>query len=657
MIGKGNGSSEECKQLVAYNTLPMLFKKCYEKYSDKKVCIRYKRLGIWQEYSWKHCYEQIKYISLAMVSLGVEFGDKVAIIGSNCPEYFWAEHGAMALGGAIVGLHSHVVHGEIRYILEYSETKFVFGEGREQLDKLLFLKQQGHIPLIKGICYWNLKDIWGYKDPMLYSFDGMLEMGRKYEKEHPDSFDQNLKKIKPKDIGFCLSTSGTTGLPKGVMISHQQLLSSATGIMAVDQWRDTYNIVSYLSPTWVIEQVMSIVAPLLSGTVINFASAPETIDEDIREIGPHILVYDAEKWENMASRIQAMIDNSHRLGKFACHLAINIGYRKAQVEEEGQKLSFFWKTLYAIAFWVVFRSILDKFGLLNTRIAWTTGSILNPKNFKFLRAIGVPLRQIYGSTEMAIMTLHKHKIKPESVGEVFDGAEVKVGPNNEVLSRGPNLFTGYYKNPGLTARAIDKDGWFHSGDAGFFDPVNQLIYMGRVEELLELPDGSKFSLQHVESSLKLTPQIKECMAMGGSSRPYITVLISIDFDAVSKWAEANHIPHTTFAELTQSSLVYELIAKDIEQVNRRLPKFAKIKKFALLPIPLKIDFDEADITRTHKLRRQFIEKKYQRLINGLYSDVKEVDVKEVIEQYEITDEGKESTISDSIKIWLVEEMR
>ena len=650
MIIQGDCSAEERNQLT-YSTLPMLFKQRYEEYGDKEVCMRCKRLGIWQEYNWKHCYGQIKYTSLAMVGLGAEFGDKVAIIGNNDPEYFWVEYGAMALGGTIVGLHSQATPEEIRYIVEHSDTKFMFAEGREQIDKLLFLKEQGHIPLVKGIFYWNPKDIWGYEDSMLYSFDEMLEMGRKFEKEHTDSFEQNLEKIKPEDICLCFYTSGTTDLPKGVMVSHQQLLSNAVVIMAIDRWHDTDNIVSCMPPTWMMEQVVSVATALLSSTVINFAGGPETIDEDIREIGPNILFYDAEQWENMTSRIHARIDTSSDLGRFACHWALNVGYKRAQMEEQGQKPSFFWKALHAIAFWIVFRSILDKFGLLNIRTAWTTGSILTSRSFNFIRAIGVPLRQIYGSTEMAITTLHKHRIKPESVGEVFDGGEVKVGPNNEILGRGPNLFTGYYKSPEAMARAIDKDGWFHSGDVGFFDPDNQLIYMGRVEEFLKLPDGSKFSLQHIERDLKLSPQIKECMAVGGKNRSYITVLINIDFSVVSKWAEAHHISHTTFAEVAQSPQVYELMAKDIEQVNQRLPECVKIKKFALLP--REFDPDEAELTRTHKLRRQFVEKKYQRLINGLYTDVKEV-----IEQTEITyGDGRKSTVPTPVKIWFMEETR
>jgi long-chain acyl-CoA synthetase len=611
---QGNGLSEKPYQLT-YNTIPMLFKQRYEKRDNRKVCMRCKRLGVWQEYNYEQCYTKIKYISLAMVSLGAKLEDKITVIGTNAPEYFWAEYGAMGFGGAVVGIHPQAVSEEIRYILEHSETKFVFVEGREQIDKVLFLKDQGHIPLVKGIFYWNPKDIWVHQYPIIYSFDEMLEMGKRFEVEHVDSFEKNLEKIKPEDISLCFYTSGIGGLPKGVMVSHQQLLCSAVVMLEVERWGKRDNIFSCTNPIWMVEQIICIGRALLSEAVINFAGGPETIDEDIRELGPTILFYDASTWENVASRIHERIEASSGLGKHVCHWALNMGYKKVQMEEQGGKGPFFWKALYVIAYRTVLRPILDKFGFVNIRIAWTTGKILNPKSFRFIRALGVPLRQIYGTAEMAIITLHHHRIKHSSVGEVFDGGEVKIGPNNEILSKGPNLFKGYYKNPELMRKAIDKDGWFHSGDAGFFDQDNQLICMGRLEEMLNLPNGSKFSLQHIENELRISPVIKECIAICDANNSYVAVLIDIEIGVVSKWIEAYHIPSSKSNELTESKEVYEVIAKEIEKTNQNLPEPAKIKKFAF--VSSEFAPEQGEISRTGKLRRQFVEKKYQKVINKL----------------------------------------
>jgi len=618
---QGNCSSEKHSQL-SYHAIPMLFKERYEKRGNRKVCMRCKRLGIWQEYNYEQCYKKIKYISLAMVSLGAKFGDKITVIGNNAPEYFWAEYGAMSLGGAVVGIHPQAVFEEIRYILEHSDTKFVFAEGREQIDKVLFLKNQGHIPLVKGVFYWNPKDVWAHQYPIIYSFDEILEMGKRFEIEHGDSFEKNLEKIKPEDISLCFYTSGIAGSPKGVMVSHQQLLRSAVVMLEVEGWGDTDNIFSCTVPIWMVEQVICIGRALLSEAIINFAGGPETIDEDIRELGPTILFYDATKWENVASRIHTRIETSSGLGKYACHWALNIGYKKVQMEEQGLKQPFFWKALYAIAYRIVLRAILDKFGFLNIRSAWATGKILNSKSFKFIRALGVPIRQIYGTAEMAIMTLHQHRVKHTSVGEVSDGAEVKIGPNNEILSKGPNLFKGYYKNPELMKKAVDNDGWFHSGDAGFFDQDNQLICMGRLEEMLDLPSGSRFSLQHIENELRTSPLIKECMAIDDANKAYIVVLIEIEIGVVSKWIEAYHIPYPKCDDLTESKEVYEAIAKEIEKVNQKLPEPAKIKKFAF--VSREFAPEKGEISLTGKLRRKFVEKKYQKVINELYVDEKQV---------------------------------
>lgn len=398
----------------AQHTLPGLFKKDYESYRDRKVCMRRKKLGIWHEYSWDNCYKQIKYLSLAMVNMGMKPGDKVAIIGDSAPEYFWAEYAIMSLGATAVPIYAGALPTEVQYIVEHSDSKFVFVSDQEQADKLLLLKEQGHIVFVTAICYWDAKGLWSYEDPMLYSFDKIVGIGRKYEDEHPGLFEQNLEDIKPEDPALLVYTSGTTDLPKGVMLSHKHLLINGVAILLRYRCNEIDNVMSCTSPAWIMEQLISVVLCLLSNAVLNFSEAPETINEDMREISPNIVLFSARQWEDIVSKIQVRIDGSGPLQRILYQMSMPINYKVADMEEQGRKIPFLWKSLRTVAFWICFRPLLDKFALINARHAWVTGAYFNPEAFRFIRAIGVPLKELYGLTETLVVTSHSHKVTTRS---------------------------------------------------------------------------------------------------------------------------------------------------------------------------------------------------------------------------------------------------
>ena len=342
----------------AQMTVPMLVEKNYEKYGDRKVWMRRKDFGIWQRYTWKDCYQKIKYFSLGLVSLGMKPEDKVSVIGDNDPEYYWAEYAAQAVGGVFVGIYTDALPPEIKYIVEHSDSKFVVAHDQEQIDKLLSLREQGDIPKVKGLIYWDAKGLWSYEESQLYSFDEIIELGQKYEGEYPGSFEHNLEKVKPDDTALCIYTSGTTGLPKGVMITHQAFLLASWLCMREDPWRDSDNVLSYMSPAWMMEQWMSLGMILLSGATLNFVEEPETLDNDVREVGPDIIFYGSRLWESVASRIQVKISDSTATKRLAYKLALPVGYKIADARLSGQKPNLLWRAMHQIAYWFLFRPLL-----------------------------------------------------------------------------------------------------------------------------------------------------------------------------------------------------------------------------------------------------------------------------------------------------------
>jgi long-chain acyl-CoA synthetase len=629
------------------DTLPKLLKKNAEKYGDQKIAMRVKERGLWQHFTWRDYYEKVKYFSLGLLSLGMGRGDKVAILGENKPEIFWAELGVQAAGGTAVDIYTDCTPPEVKFFVTDSDSRFVVAHDQEQVDKLLQIKE--YLPLVKKVIYWDPKGLWNYDDPILISFSDVVKLGQAYQKDHPGLFEENIEKGKGIEVALLSYTSGTTGLPKGAMILQKGLVAIAQAWRDVDHWSDQDRYVSFLHPAWITEQAVGVAGQLVSGMEVNFPEEPETVQENIREIGPTILFFAPRLWENINRMVQAKITDTSALRRWVYHLFLPIGYKTSEYRLAKKKLGFFLRAIHRIAHWTVFRPLRDRVGLSRIRCAYTAGSAVSPDILNYFQAIGVNIKQLFGGSEQGLVTIHRDgEIKYETCGPPMPGVEVRLSPEGEILVKGENIFSGYYKNLGATQEKI-RDGWYYTGDFGYIDENRHLVVLDRMEDLKELKGGRKFSPQFAEIRLRFCPYIKDGLVVGGEDKDYVTAIINIDIENVGRWAESKRIPYTTFTDLSQKPEVIELIKRDIQRINKFLPEWSRIRKFVNLH--KEFDADEAELTRTRKLRRTFVESRYSDLITALYGKDREYNVEASITYRD----GRKGVIKTAIQINQVEE--
>ena len=597
-------------------TIPKLFVRSAKKYWDKKVAMREKEFGIWNPITWKDYYENVKRIALGMVSLGLERGDKVAMIGDNRPEALWAEMAAMCVGGVGVWLFQDSLIDEVHYIINHSDTKLMVGEGQEEVDKFLSIKEK--CPGVKGMIWDDPKGMRAYDDPVLISLKEVMKRGEELEKREPGLFEDLITKGTGDDVCLLFYTSGTTSQPKGALLTHNNMLTMGRNLMGVDPYFEVDDFVSYLPFAWIGEQMMSISCGIQAGFTLNFPEEPETAQENIREIGPHVMFAPPRVYEQMVRNVQVKYLDASWLKRTAYEWAMKIGYAKADRMFSKKGLPWHLKILDALAYLGVHKKLKDHLGLSRIRYTYTGGAAMGPDHFRFFHAIGVNLKQIYGQTEIAgISVLHRDgDIKFDTVGIPIPGTEVKITPDGEIISKSSSVFVGYYKMPEETAKAL-RDGWLHSGDTGFIDPDGHLVVFDRTKDVMALRDGTKFAPQYLETRLKFSPYIRDVWAIG-DRKPSVTAVVCIDYAVVGKWAEDRNIAYTSYPELSQMPQVYDLIRREIEKMNRDLPPVARVAKFVNLY--KEFDPDDDELTRTRKLRRAFVEERYRDIVNGLYSN-------------------------------------
>lgn len=623
------------------DTIPKIFVQQYHKYGDEKIAVVQKDFGIWKPYTWKEQYEIVKYFALGLVSLGLEPGGKVAIVGDSDRHWYWARWAIMAAGGVVVGMFSDSIPPELKYITEHSESTFVIADDQEQVDKMLEIR--GELPLLKKLIYWDPKGLSHYDDPMLIGFYQVVEMGRSYEQEHPGAFKEIVDRIKSDDTALLIYTSGTSGIPKGAIVTHKSILSGTMGELRVEPFYTTDRFFASPVPAWIAGPLFALYA-LLSGCTIFYPEGPETVQEDTREISPEIVFYGSRFWESLASMVLAKISDASALKKSLYYFCLPVGYKVAQYEMEHKKPSLFWKAVYKVADLLVFRPLRDKIGFSRLRAGMTIGAVTSPDVFRFFHAIGINLKNSFGLTEAAPVTAPRGAdIRFDSVGLVIPGFHVRIAGDGEILIKGDGVFSGYYKMPDVTKKALT-DGWFHTGDAGHIDDDGHLIYLDRVDELGELAGGYKYAPQYIESRLRFSPYIKDAMTLGGKDRDNVTALINIDFENCGRWAVANRVPYTTFTDLSQKPEIINLARKDIERVNRSIPRYSRIKTFANLHKEL--DPDEAELTRTRKLRRGFLEERYGRLIEAVHQGETEFTAEAPITYRD----GRKGSVKTTVKI-------
>ena len=605
------------------DTWPKILRYNCEKYGDHDRAMRYKHYGIWQPFTWKDYYLSVKYLALGLLSLGFEPGDRVVIIGDNAPQWYYTELAAQANHGVSVGLYSDLTPREIKYIVENSGAKFAVVEDQEQVDKFLQIKHE--LPLLKKIIYWNYKGLAHYDDPFLMGYREVLQRGAKYEEEHPGLFEQNVDTGKPDDVCALVYTSGTTGVaPKGAVHTYRTMRTGADCLLNLDPWYENDDVVPYLPPAWMTEQWFGIGCHLLSACVLNFAEGPETQQRDTKEIRPDIVCYGARQWEGQAAMVQARIHGADVLKRFVFRLLMPIGYKMADLQYRKQKPSFFLKILYALADFSLFKPLRRSLGLSNARICYTTGAMLSPDAFQFYHTLGLPLKSLYGTTEGGALTGAKNDdISFETVGPAHKGTEVKITNEGELIYRQPGIFVGYYKDQDKTAEVLE-DGWFHSGDCGFIREDGHIVFVDRVKDLIKLASGDNLAPQLIESRLRFSPYIKDAWVVAGKERTYASVIIIINYNTVGRWAGQRRVGYSTFAELSQKPEVYDLVKQFIDRMNSTLPPGSKVRKYVNLH--KEFDPDEGELTRNRKLRRTFLEERYQELIDAIYADKTEVPI-------------------------------
>ena len=623
-------------------TLPQVLRENFNKYGNR-VAMRVKDRGIWQEYTWEDYYQKVRHFCLGLISLGLQKGDKVSILGENKPEWFWAELAVQSAGGAAVGIFTDCLPGEIKYYVEHSDSTFVVVHDQEQVDKLLEIKND--VPKVKKIIYWDPKGLWSYTDPILLSFDEVVELGQDYEKKHPQLFDEIVDQGTGDDIAAFCYTSGTTGLPKGPMLSQTWLVESIREWGQLDGWfGKDFEYLSFIPPAWITEQGIGIASTILGPMVVNFPEEPETVQENIREIGPDILFFGARLWENLNRMIQARMIDSTFLRRLIYRLALPVGLKAADMKSGKRRINLPWRIIYFLAYHAVFRQLRDRLGLSNVKVVYSAGAAVSPDIIRYFKALGIDVRLFYGSTEQGVMTMPREgDIRPETSGPPVPWVEVKLSDEGEILIKNKYPYSGYYKDSEATEAKI-KDGWFYTADFGHMNEDGHLIVIDRMEDLKELAGGKKFSPQYTEIRLRFSPYIKDVLIIGGPDKEYVTALINIDLDNVGRFAEAHHIAYTTFTDLSQKTEVIDLIKKEIVKVNLTLPEWTRVRRFVNLH--KEFDADEDELTRTRKLRRTFVEDRYKDLIEVLYSE-KHIYKVEASVTYR---DGRKGTIETSIHI-------
>src|SRR5262250_94366 len=596
------------------DTLPKLLLAQVARWGDRRVAIREKEFGIWQSHSWQDSARHVERIALGLASLGFRRGDKIAVIGDNRPQLYWTMFAAQALGGAPVPVYQDSIAAEMHYVIDHSESRMVICEDQEQVDKILEMKDK--LPAVELVLYDDPKGMRHYDYPFLLSLDRVQELGLRFAAEHEGFWEAEAGRGRASDLAVINYTSGTTGFPKGVMISHGALISTARSFLEIEPLDERDEIMAYLPMAWIGDSFFSMAVACLAGCTVNCPEDASTVRQDFREIGPTMTFAPPRIWENILSQSQVRIEDADPLQRALTKFFLPLGMRKAKLELEGKPVPGSLRALCAIVRWLVFGPLRDQLGFRRIRSAITGGAALGPEMMQFFRALGVNLKQLYGATECcAPATLHRDgQVKLETVGAPLPGVEIALSAQGEVLIRCGGLFSGYYKNPEQTATTL-QEGWLHTGDAGLFDPDGHPVIIDRVKDVAKLHDGTVFAPQYIENKLKFSVYVKEAVAVG-NQRPYVAAMINIDMEVLANWAERRGLAYTGYTDLAQNLATYRLIQEEIRRTNETLAPSQRVKRFAILHKEL--DPDDAEITRTRKLRRGFIHERYASIISALY---------------------------------------
>jgi long-chain acyl-CoA synthetase len=627
---------------AATSTLPKLVQRNAEQ-DPRGAGIREKSRGVWQTWSWTDYRDQVRDLALGLAALGFQRGDKLSVVGDNRPQLYFAQLSAQALGGISVPVYQDSIASELVYVLNHAETSIIVAEDQEQVDKALSLK--GQLPKLRWIIYDDPRGLSFYDDPMLRSFASVLEEGRRYGKEHPGFYDGEVARGGPDDICMIAYTSGTTGSPKGVMLCHRNMIATAEAFVEVNDVKAGDNWLSYLPMAWVGDAEFSLGMALVGRLTANCPESPETVQRDLRELGPDAMLAPPRIWENMLTLMQIKGSDASPMKRRVFEHFRGVAERCELKRSDGKGLSLGDRVGLALGELLVYGPVRDQLGLRNARWCYTGGAPLGPDTYRFFRSFGINLKQVYGATEASALIACQAdaEANPNTVGRPIPRIEVRIDDRGEVLLKGANVFKGYYKQDEVTRDTITSDGWLKTGDAGFFDKQGHLVIIDRAKDVGKLADGSAFAPQFIENKLKFSPFIREAVAFG-DQQAFVVAMIAIDMQTAGTWAEKQGLAYTSFMDLSSKPEVAAMIGEQIARANASLPDVQQVKRYLLLNKEL--DADDAEMTRTRKVRRRFVAEKYASVIEAFYNDGASADV-----VMEITfEDGRKSTLKSTLAI-------
>jgi long-chain acyl-CoA synthetase len=628
-------------------TLPRLLRRNAQELA-RRTAIREKDRGIWQSCSWAEYHAQVRDFALGLAALGFKREDRLSVIGDNRPRLYWAQVAAQCLGGASVPVYQDSIAKELAFVWNHADVSVIVAEDQEQIDKVMALRDQ--LPALRYVMYDDARGMLHYKHDWLKSFADVQAMGREFGKTHGGYFDAAIEQGRADDLAFVCYTSGTTGNPKGAMLTHGNALETAKMALRAEDFRVDDDYLAYLPMAWVGDTFYTLVMGLAVGFAINCPESPETVQRDLRELGPTLILAPPRIWENMLTAVQVKGADAPPLKRWVFERSRRAAARAEILRSEGKRIPLGLRVRMALGEFFVYGPLRDQLGLRRVRWALTGGAPLGPDTFRFFRSIGVNLKQIYGSTETTglVSVQPTREANPTTAGRPCPGIEVKIAERGEVLVKSAGVFRGYLKNDEATREVIDAEGWFHTGDAGFIDPRGHLVIIDRAKDVGSLVDGTPFAPQFVENKLKFSPFIREAVAFG-DQRPFVTAMIAIDMNTVGNWAERRSIAYTSYMDLSGKPEVRALIAEEIRKCNETLPEAGKVRRFLLLTKDL--EADDAEMTRTRKVRRRFVAEKYAAVIDAFYGGRDEVELATNI-TYE---DGRQAMIQSRVRLENVEE--
>lgn len=628
-------------------TFPSLLLK-HARERGNQAAMREKDLGIWQEFTWSEVAEQVKSVANAFLQYGVQKGEHVGIVGENRPRLYMAMMAAQAVGAIPVTMYQDAVAQEMVHVLMDAHLRVVVVENQEQVDKMIEVREQ--VPHMQLVVYDDPRGLRNYHDDMLISFDGLMEKGQAYGAQHPDAYMSAVQAVQSSDPAAMFYTSGTTGKPKGVVLTHASLIDRAQVIARMEGLTDKEDVLAYLPLAWIGQNMFSYTQCLTTGFTVNHPESPSTVAIDMHDIGPTYYFSPPRVLEELLTQVTIRMEDAGKFKQWLYRKCMNLAKRVGTRILDKESVGLVDRLKYKLGDFLIYAPLRNALGMSRVRVAYTAGEAIGPDLFVFYRSIGINLKQLYGSTETSVFVCVQQdgRVFPDTVGPPVEGVEIRVAENGEVQVKSPGLFKEYHNKPEDTAESFTEDGWYHTGDAGFLDAHGELKIIDRAKDVGKLLDGRLFAPKYVENKLKFFPFIKEAVAFG-ANKEYVTAFINIDLEAVANWAERRGLAYAGYADLASRPEVYDLIADCIKQVNQDVAQDKQLEGLQIhrfLILHKELDPDDDELTRTRKVRRNFIAEKYKVLIDALF----EGKTSQFIETQVKYEDGRIGKISADLRI-------